>query len=1543
MKFKKLLTRITTLVLAICILISTDLVAFANSTDMGSDDRDHWGNSGDGTNWLNGYGVRLTFVDATNNGEPVVVNGVTSVDWNTSNNISSCRSFKKKCKSAYRSGESLEPLPSYYCNPNPPAIDTFKALMVSWDQDDINDYFKGENVVKALVNDLTNCGLANAEGQDLYKNFANGTYNILVEPMGCYRDANKIEYMATATEYAKANEIMNWWMTDGMAVVRGELPRLLYFKEAHDNIGYGEDAIDPVPDSHSFDGSPRYYATTVLNKALGVGLIWTKEPPTGEPQLITHTCYINYTPSDATNIYWSDVMKNLRNGNPVTLNGVTISSFEDIYNFALQKKQGFAFCDANTKQNASKADSWGQSEVDKNIDASYVFDASKFNGVEIGRHGSLYGIVSAERTGQDVRGQRAYPEVYEERRSRADIASTPLAVQSGDKDIHVLKICPHLVQEVKVINHYIYYTTDPSGNVTKREWEECTSETWDKTKHISIDGLSTRDGISYELRGTGQQNSSQYSSYVNSSNMNKYPDSSILSYTSGVDSNTLEVVTNKSDVENLAELHSIGIFLGSGSATRVIHAVYVAYGPAKPETDRIKTHDLTQYLDVTSKSPTKNGHTNPSLIVISSNTGTNSEHGHAGDVTAWLKSDAPSIGDPSTKEHVSTVYGAKFSSNPSASYTYSNGQYDENNNDPDRYYAAFSVPHKYMVNTEVLKGSKNPSFGILSASDTDSLFIPRDDAGNELAGSQGNDIKWEQRAGDALKDSDNDTAHFTNYGWDQIKSVGYVAHRDIFSGGNSTSLAVSGYMAKYATNAQTWDYLKLMGNSHFGFTGINSLGTGPDSLSFTNDASNIAHIPGKVHVANANTTATSNLNPSYVSARDVNFNFGSKSVNMYKHMDNSNLADAELADNSQGHGDAVRSIWYKVTLDQDFSGTPSHATDNRSYLKNTYDAGSYQIFGTTARPSHLVSSIYTYVRNATARCDVEGTFNGKRDASGQSGMTYDTSMFTVDNGCYMHNPTALDKAYTENAVKVSQFNLADVGQPKHTNGSEQVYQEYRFTTPSNEYTFNPSVAMAFDDRLKDMNKAAWVISEQPMKINFKNTLDIRLTTNTGSNAGTTGSKTGYPTQIDSEWSTDKGDVDIQNDTLLPTTKASNTYKTKTGVVGGTITAYVVLQDPEFSGDPTAVKAQNEATLEAYTEQMEEIRKQFANAVGDKTTNAANIPGNKNNFGLAMYTNMQNGSSQNSAMSEPNLAADQNRLDKEQMKLDTDSLMSAKVTTGTNSRISAGLTTNSWSFYALDGYKVYNTYSPDPSLGISNTTDISNTTSGGKRFMFGRPIRAYTAAARRQQDIMDEMNKHLCELLVEQGTEINVPTRTSPFNNGKRIFDWYNEDYEGFVVAVCEISFAIGNDKGDASYGADTSRLASTNFHSIYQAQSDWRTETNKYGSISPNREYHHQLEYDFSGVASKYGISNITGSYSECSDGKMLLVSNTGKTTIRNWSKEYDNYANGIYGVGLEIANLKFEFGSITSRDASGNETGWSFFYQPTYFNIRGSVYDTAR
>lgn len=1637
MKFKKLLTRITTLVLAICILIPTNLVVFANDWDGQTGGQGSWGSaSNDGTCWNYRYGVRLTFIDATDNGKAVSA----SVDWNTNSGLYGCWSFAKKCKTVYKGGEALDLLTHYSYNDSPPKVVdsttgreiTLDDITTDWNQNDINDYFKNKDVVSSLVDDLTNCGVDNAPNHDLYKKFADGTYDILVEPVGQYHHTDGCNYMATPTEYALADANLGCWNSYAGPLIRGEFSELLYFGEEHPAVGFPEETIDP-----SYDYGSGYLPATVVNYALGAGLIWTKDPPTGKPQLITHTCYVNYKWNDDRNIKWSDVLAGIKAGTFKTDDGVTVKSPEQAYEFAIQGVHGFSLANAggsfSSVNSAGTAATTEQIENNTVVASKEIKDDYVYNKTSLSKTESKpsFGLVSVERTDQDLREQKTYPGSYEERKSRAQIiGGQSLAVKDSSHDIHVFRIAIRQARYINVYIHTIDYTYDTSKKITGHEWYPVVSEEKAATRSVIIrPTLEIEEGISGDLYGYGFENIAQDRTYrkLSGEAADKYPNkfaprSDDKEYRSGPTLQKLEGVKTKDELDKLRPNYTDNRFINlglykdaNGKLLKSVHIVYVTGAPEgaqKPDTSLIKTYDLTQYLDSKETGSTAKGHDNPTYFTYTDDSygAEHKDNGvsqHTGGITAWMTSNKASLADATaqcsnnlsshswtslatsggtssttstapactschwTKEHVYAVYGARFSSDPTASHkwdTSDNNKLVTNNTaTPSSYYAAFSVPHAYMVNTKVLKGNTNPSFNILSANSTDSLFLPRDKNGLELVPSLEDGVSanssWEIQAfqSDADKDKSSKTAHFTNFSWDKVKRASYVAHRDILSGNNATSLAVSGYMTKYATNAQTWDYLKLMSNTHYGFSGISApdFSSDPSSLSFTNAAYNIAHNAGKVHVANANTTGSSNFNSDFGKAT-VQFRLGSNSVNMYSLMDDDYLKDADIGigGTARGHGDAVRPIWYRVKLSQSTSTPSSHNQDSAPsytktakyatkstgiYFKNTIGNG--KILGTDTEQGSTVSSLYTYVRNATGHTDIEGTFNGLRDAAGARGMTYDTDKFTVENGYYMHNPNTLDKAYTEQAVNVHQFSLAGVGDKKKTNGKEQVSQEYRFTVPSQTYTFNPSVAMAFDDELKDVNKTAWVLSEQPMKVNFKNTLDIRLTSNTSTDAGTMGSASGYPTQIDSEWSTDKKDVDIQNETGLPTAKASSTYKTTTGVVGGTVTAYVVLQDPEFSGNPTAVEEQNKKTLEEYTKQMEKIREQFANATGDKTTDAANDSTKKNNFGIAMYTNLQNGSTQNSAMSELYLADDQSRLDKEQMKLDTDSLMSAKVTTGTPKAITTGLSTNnSWSFYALGGYEVNNLYRPHKDTGLSDTDDISDTTKDGKRSMFGTTIKSSTSAAGHQQDVMDEMNEHLCELLVEQGTSIKAPQGTKPFKGNKQKFTWYNEDYEGFVVAVCEISFAVGNDKGDASVKADSSHLASTDFYSVFRAQSDWRTKTNQYGAISSlNSEYHKPLEYDFSSIAGKYNLNNITGSYCKCADGKMLLMSNAGKKTITDWSKKYDDYAPGVYGVGLELANLKFEFGTITSKDANGDETGWSFFYQPTYFNVRGSVYDTAR
>ena len=69
---------------------------------------------------------------------------------------------------------------------------------------------------------------------------------------------------------------------------------------------------------------------------------------------------------------------------------------------------------------------------------------------------------------------------------------------------------------------------------------------------------------------------------------------------------------------------------------------------------------------------------------------------------------------------------------------------------------------------------------------------------------------------------------------------------------------------------------------------------------------------------------------------------------------------------------------------------------------------------------------------------------------------------------------------------------------------------------------------------------------------------------------------------------------------------------------------------------------------------------------------------------------------------------------------------------------------------------------------------------------------------------------------------------------------------------------------------------------------------------------------------------------------------------LKNWSKALAgkkiDYEPKIYGAGLELANVPIHFGStVEGTGMIGNDNSrLSFYYQPTYFNVRGSVYDTT-
>lgn len=238
------------------------------------------------------------------------------------------------------------------------------------------------------------------------------------------------------------------------------------------------------------------------------------------------------------------------------------------------------------------------------------------------------------------------------------------------------------------------------------------------------------------------------------------------------------------------------------------------------------------------------------------------------------------------------------------------------------------------------------------------------------------------------------------------------------------------------------------------------------------------------------------------------------------------------------------------------------------------------------------------------------------------------------------------------------------------------------------------------------------------------------------------------------------------------------------------------------------------------------------------------------------------------------------------------------------------------------------------------------------------------AASHQKEILSELNDNLCGLMVEpwnaDNKYLDIPKNTHPFIDEGGDFSWYSEDYEGFIVAVYEISFTVSGDgviAGDSSRGDGKS--ITTDFRSIYRSESDWRAKTNALAALDG-----HALDVYTADTWNGFNISTFTDinavtdligmkmsdQAKMSSSGEFSLLTKTGEKTVSDWSKSVDNYANDIYGVGLELANLKVSFGtgsvnlgSGTLQPIGGAGKPISFYYQPTYFNVRGSVYDTAR
>lgn len=930
----------------------------------------------------------------------------------------------------------------------------------------------------------------------------------------------------------------------------------------------------------------------------------------------------------------------------------------------------------------------------------------------------------------------------------------------------------------------------------------------------------------------------------------------------------------------------------------------------------------------------------------------------------------------------------------------------------------------YMLPNEVGKAAQSNKYATFDVLyNINNTYRVKYYNGNNQVGTANHMQYAQQSQNDKKQDYTDKDAHI-DFGYTEgnshnaINGVQFIAHRDLTSGDNvATSLAVSGYMAKYANNSQTYKYLEFMRDCGFAFN-LNGGALPAQNMLDATGVNTLNHVNRMIQIANGasvnDLAATSDgydktaYNTNYVGGKgetllktDTHIRMGlgglsADATSIYKLIDKSALMNSSL-DTMQDKGDALRSIWYMV---DDYIASETHFLDCNNHANQTqhdwwdacsdsehgdlaehhvpgtwplhepakddihkprtyvsgnnyilHDGGSYLpngyynnhlVYGNTYQ-SDMFKDILTSRVEFRIPLAVEGTTNGQWDGTGTNGISYRTDILKLNsNNQLTHKPSAemsgtdaaKQKTYEETTFEVLKNNLATVGKTSSTTEKNHVQTEYRFSSPTDKMHFNPSVAMAFDDDFNDVNKSVWMLSEQPREITLKNILDIRLTHNGQDNANSSSAKSGYTTKIDSSWSTDNTDKKVQSVTGLPTMKASSAYRTETSASGGTITAYVVLQDPEFTADPAGVQTHNNLVMQQFNAQMEEIRKQVADAAGGSLSSS-------DKFGLAMYTNLTNGSSVNSMFSKPGSKFTSSDIlaDKEPMILADTTKLSAKVNTGSSADISTGVDNNSWTYYALSGYEVKNLYKTVP-----DNTDISDTISSGQRKIFGKVIKAQKDAPAYQKEQLNELNEHLKSLMFEQGESVDAPQGTTPFlqGSGAQEFAWYNEDYEGFVVAVYEIEFEVGGKNGSIANtnAATAATRAKTDFHSAYRSESDWKANTNETITSSDR-----SLIVNYINLLNSLGITNVVDNSkanSTFKNGKLDLVTKDGRKALAEWAKNLKKdkvtYEPEIYGVGLELANLKIGFGKI----GKDNPQCISFFYQPTYFNVRGSVYDTA-
>lgn len=738
--------------------------------------------------------------------------------------------------------------------------------------------------------------------------------------------------------------------------------------------------------------------------------------------------------------------------------------------------------------------------------------------------------------------------------------------------------------------------------------------------------------------------------------------------------------------------------------------------------------------------------------------------------------------------------------------------------------------------------------------------------------------------------------------------------------------------------------------------------------------------------------------------------------------DETNLGDINLTINTD-KGDAARATWYfasyrtggnadcygLVEVDHSYHGGSSccggtHASHTESNYGNQHSLphaaavdsclsneqyithkSAADVFINNMKPSKTwsqmdidgtqtgaIEKIDSSRRQFNIPLAVEGTTAGKFDESGKDGLKYGKDLLRLDNGVLIYKPSTeltgsaknAQKSYEENTFEIKNADYSTLGSRTREN---DLLAEYRYTVPTRSYVFNPSYYMRFDDDFNDNNKSVWMLSNQPREINFKNIFSIRLVQPLAGSGNTeAGAKGGYPTIVDSAWSTDKEDINTQAVTGLPVLKAGNSYKAETAETQGTITAYVVLQDPEFTGNPNDSQM-NKEILQEYNAEMQNILKEMGAVANEQNTLAGytsrNTAEKSDKLGFAMYTNLTNGSSTNSQFQ----IHGSNELDQKEPMVITHSTVSASVTTGAKEfdpTKAEGLC--NWEFYALQGNEVKpvmkNDKSDTGSVGFEKDKDISDTTSANKRKFLGVTVKSQSSAEGYIASTLSEINGRLTGIMAngQKGEGLAYPTSTSPYLTGDNDFSWYTEDYEGFIVAVYSISFTIEGDGTDINDKKDTNAGIITDFSAAYRHESDWRQPTNALAADDG-----HKLETPVSYT----DVANVTNSYIHNSnitvnkDGTLVLLTektkdhDSAETILKDWSanlkKDYgQEYTAAIYGIGLELANVPIHFGSKIEANQSSKDyctdvigsdvTRRSFFYQPTYFNVRGSVYDTT-